>query len=342
MRFRRKKKPPFSEARKIRRRVDIEDVLRRLRIEFKRRDDDLYSVCPNPEHKDRDPSWHIRSVQGDMKNGVFNCWSCKWSGDIYSLVSKLRGVDFAGAVAFVKASMREAATIAPAEISDDDYLQGMQPAEPPEIGFFWPDERGVLRPFTPKPIRFDSDCAVYLRSRWIGSQYVERHGLLDWQEKRRIIVPILRRGRMISWVARSYVGASPKTFAPKGAPKRWEIFGLDLLDHAIAEVNIVEGWVDQIRLSQIGVQNALAICGSTLTEPQVEEIVFARRVIVWMDGDKAGEVLAEDVAGWLGYERELMIVEMPEGKDPGDYSPVEISNFQARAWDHKRRRQCHQ
>jgi DNA primase len=336
-----KRRPGASEARRVRKAADIEALLRRLGIKFERRDDDLYALCPNPGHSEKDPSWHIRSVTGDPKNGVFNCWSCKWTGDVFTLVSEIRKVDFARALAFVKTFAKPEASRPAATVSDDDYTRNLRAVEPPEIGFFWPNADGDLEPFDPRRIAEGTPCGNYLASRWIGSQYIERHGFLDWPEKNRVVVPIRRRGRMISWIARSYNGGKPKTFAPKGAPKRWELFGLDYLDRSVPEVNLVEGWVDHIRISQIRTLNALALCGSKMTEPQVEEILFAQRIIVWMDGDKAGEVLAGDVAAWLGRGRTLMIVEMPKGKDPGDYSPKEISSFQAEPWnDYKRRTQC--
>jgi DNA primase len=166
----------------------------------------------------------------------------------------------------------------------------------------------------------------------IGMKYIDGCGLLDWPAKKRILVPITRHGRLISWVARSYSGAKPKTFAPAGAPKKWELIGFDQFNRSHRTVNVCEGWVDRIRLMQIGRSNACALCGSKMSEYQAEALIFAERIIIWQDGDKAGEVMAEDLAAWLGRGRELLIVPTPSGKDPGTFSPSELSEFQPITW----------
>lgn len=330
MRFRKGSRKKQGKARGIRRRADVEKVLAGLGIDFERKpDDDLYAICPNPGHPEKGPSWHIRAVPGDDKNGVFNCWSCKWSGDLFDLVMKIKGCDFPAALEFVEASAIQAMP-ADAVASPDDYLRDMGPCEPPGIGYEWPDREGTLRPFKPTRIRPGCVCSSYLTGRLIGQQYIDRYGLLDWQEMSRVIVPITRGARLISWVARSYNGRNPKTFAPKGAPKLWELFGLDQLDRSTPEVNLAEGWADAIRLAQIGVPNPLAICGSSLTEYQVDDILFARKITIWMDGDRAGRALSEDAVAWL--DREFHVVELPEKTDPGDYHPGDLAKFESQNW----------
>lgn len=317
------------EAQKLREALDVESLLVLFGIEYERRDDDLYAICPHPGHKDRDPSWHIRAVPGDRKNSVFNCWSCKWTGDAYTLIQTIRRCDFPAAVKFLKeltparVPYRSAAELRPV-----DYETNLRPYEPGPIGFKWRrSKKETLHTFTPEPILPGSGASEYLFGRWIGPGYVTRHNLLDWREQRRIVVPIVRNGTMISWIARSYNDEHPKAIAPEGAPKRWEIFALDQLDRDFREVHLVEGWVDQIRVTQIGKRNVIAICGSKLTEFQVEEILFAQSITVWMDGDKAGEVLRDDVRAWFAH-RQLFVVKMPDGKDPGDFPPSELSKFQ--------------
>jgi DNA primase len=329
----------MRDAGKLREALDVEALLKTLGIVYVKREEDLYSVCPNPQHKDSDPSWHIRAVTGDRKNGVFNCWSCKWAGDVYTLIQAIKRCDFPAAVAFVRELGPSSVPHRPAaELRPVDYETNLRPYTPGPIGFKWRRTKTEpLHTFAPEPILPGSAASEYLLDRWIGPGYITRHNLLDWREQRRIVVPIVRRGILISWVARSYADALPKAIAPEGAPKRWEIFALDQLDRSIPEVHLVEGWVDQIRVSQIGIKNVIAICGSKLTEYQVEEILFAKKIIVWMDGDKAGEVLVGDVRDWFAHRR-LLVVRMPDGTDPGDFSPSELLKFKPISFD--RRQQC--
>jgi len=307
----------------VRKYAQIENVLAELGIKFERKEMNLYAKCLNPEHKDRKPSWHIYAVVGEDKNGVYNCWSCKIAGDIFKLVMQLKKCDFPAAVQFVSKYSRIKKSTS--KVEEKDYYRDTRPYEPQAIGYEWNS-----RKFKPARIEHGTACSEYLKSRWIGSQYIDMFGLKDWREEKRVIAPITREGRLISWVARSYNGQKPKALAPEGAPKMWELFGYDQLDRTIPEVNLVEGWVDVIRLTQICVPNALALCGSMLTEFQVESILFADKIASWLDGDIAGKVMGKDAACWL--TRNLWVVKMPEGTDPGHFSPNELLNFKPQKW----------
>jgi len=309
--------------RQVRKYAQIENVLTELGIKFERRDLNLYAKCPNPDHKDKTPSWNIYSVVGHEKNGVFGCWSCKFSGDIFKLVMQLKKCDFPAAIQFVSKYSRVKKSIE--KVETKDYYRDNRPYEPATIGYEWSGKK-----FKPTRIELGGACSEYLKSRWIGSQYVDMFGLRDWREEKRVIAPITRDGRLISWVGRSYNGQNPKTLAPAGAPKKWELFGYDQLDRTIPELNLVEGWVDAIRLKQICVPNAVALCGSMMTEFQVESILWASKITAWLDGDTAGKVMGRDTACW--FTRNLWVVEMPDGTDPGHFSPNELLNFKPQKW----------
>lgn len=309
------------------RNVDVRKVLDALGIEYQKNKDELYSKCLHPEHKERKPSWHIRAKMGDEKNGVFFCWSCGWKGNLITLVSMIKDVGFLAASAMVE----EFQNVAPVEreMKDEDYMRGLHSFEPSELSdFIWSGK--TIKTY---PIRTGGEAFDYLISRNIGMRYVEECGLLDWPEKGRIIVPIHRNQKLISWVARSYRQENPKTLAPAGAPKKWELLGFDELNRKNESVNLCEGWVDRIRLLQIGRTNACALCGSKLSEYQAEDISFAKTITIWQDGDKAGEVMSRDLASWLGRDREFFIVRFSKGRDPGSFTPAELSEFRPEPWN---------
>ena len=298
--------------------VDVPAVLRALGLEFEDRGEgELYARCPNPEHPDSNPSWHIHSGS-DSRNGVFFCWSCKWSGNIFTLVATVKGCAMGEAARFVAEHAREEVSIGePA--GPEDYERSLRAVEPPEIGLEWKGRRIEAR-----PVEWGSEAAEYLRRRMIGMAYVQKFSMLDWKERRRVIVPITRGGRMISWIARSYVGGKPKTLAPRNAPKRWELFGYDQLGFGPV-VSICEGWADQIRLAQAGRPNPVALCGSRVSEQQAESLARFKRFEVWPDGDTAGEGLVRDLRAWLGRGREFVVFRVPDRKDPSDLHPAEIA-----------------
>lgn len=258
--------------------------------------------------------------------------NCKWSGNVISLVAVVRGISLGAAAKLVQAFVGARPEGLPA--TEADLLRGMDEYEPPELeGFVWKNERILTRSITPA-----SRAGAYLFHRMIGPAYIAQCGLLDWPEFRRIIVPIYLHGRLISWVARTYNDGKPKTLAPHDAPKKWELIGIDEIDPDIPEANLVEGWSDRIRLMQIEKPNPLALCGSRITEYQAEMLLWAKRVIVWMDGDKAGEVLGDDTVSWFGAGREIFVVPFPSGTDPAKFSPLQLLPFQPIPWEEYRRK----
>ena len=310
------------------RNVDVEIVVQKLGIEYTKRDDfELYARCPNPDHADKKPSWHIHAELGAHNNGLFHCWSCKWSGNVFALIMTVKRISFVRALQFAEQCRKEISYETTCEVAAEEYERSLNGVEPGEVGLIWKGKK-----IQAVSIEINKDAWRYLRSRWIGSEYIERFGFLDWKEGRRVIVPIFRDGRLISWIARSYVGSKPKTLAPQNAPKKWEIFGYDNVNVATKAVTVAEGWVDVIRLMQIGRPNPIALCGSKITEYQAEFLSQFKSIEVWMDGDKAGEVLAKDAAAWLGRDRQIRVVPLPQGMDPGEYPPWELKEFEPIDW----------
>jgi len=328
-RLKRKKKRKLSLQN-----VDVESVMRKLGIAFERRDNELYALCLNPAHSgEKSPSWHIRAESGSLKNGLYNCWACKSSGNLYQLVRMLKQFTFSQALAFVDECKEEEPPKIFCPASDADYDLNMMSYEPGEISLEWKGKK-----IHAVEITANSKAGIYLlRERMINISYWSRFGLLDWREKGRIIVPVLRDGKMISWVARTYLGHKPKTLAPKGAPKKWEMFNYDGLDFSKRVVSPVEGWVDVIRLLQIGIVNPLGLNGSKVSEYQAETLSRFKEIDFWMDGDKAGEILGDDLAAWFGRGCKINIRVFPEGKDPGYYPPGELKQFKPIAWKDYRR-----
>lgn len=58
--------------------MEVEELLTEKGIEFKISGGDLVVRCLNPDHEDRHPSMRI-----DRMNGVFNCFSCQYKGNIF-------------------------------------------------------------------------------------------------------------------------------------------------------------------------------------------------------------------------------------------------------------------
>ena len=83
---------------------DVEKVLLRLGIEARLRGRDWWARCPNKEHEDRNPSWHIRDEPGAARHALHSCFSCGFGGTIVDLVGYMLEVDWKEARAWLEES----------------------------------------------------------------------------------------------------------------------------------------------------------------------------------------------------------------------------------------------
>jgi DNA primase len=105
--------------------------------------------------------------------------------------------------------------------------------------------------------------------------------------------------------------------------KRRVLFGLDRARAPAAKagsVILVEGYTDVLALHQAGLENAVGIMGTALTEEQIAELERVAKVLVLcLDADQAGQE-AMLRAAKLTDDRnlQLRVVPLPKGSDPAE------------------------
>jgi DNA primase len=303
------------DASKLRKWVDISDMLSRLGIEFKQNGSELIARCPNKLHDDKNPSWSIRDERGNESNGLFFCYSCKWGGDVFKLIQEVKGCSFFEALEFVRSKKGDIVNVEVEMEIDIDVNAGFRDYWPKPIQI----PKGVVE------IKRDSKCYEYLSSRGIQWGDIQRYGLQDWKWKRRVFVPLKLHRYLVSWLARTYNDDERKVLNRPGKDgTKWALFGTEFLDKTNLTIHLTEGWIDAIRLHQGGYQNAIAVCGSTLSEEKIKQLTWVRKVIYWADGDKAGRRFAMEVRNWFTTFAEVFVIELDEGKDPADHSTGEL------------------
>jgi len=147
----------------------------------------------------------------------------------------------------------------------------------------------------------------------------------------RIMFPLAdARGRVLGFGARAMRDdQGPKYMnTPEGElyHKRRQLFGIDRARAAVAkarQVIVVEGYTDVLALHAGGVAHSVAIMGTALTPEQFAELARAAgqdgTVMLALDADRAGLDAMLRAARAAEEKRiDLMVVEMPEGKDPAD------------------------
>jgi DNA primase len=104
--------------------------------------------------------------------------------------------------------------------------------------------------------------------------------------------------------------------------KREVLFGIDLARASAAHSGrmiLVEGYTDVLALHQAGLQNAVGIMGTALTEEQVRELERIVGVLeLCLDADRAGQDAILRASRLAACKLELRVVPLPEGTDPAE------------------------
>jgi DNA primase len=142
----------------------------------------------------------------------------------------------------------------------------------------------------------------------------------------RITIPIHdASGQMIGFAGRALPQTDgAKYFNPPDSPlynKSKTLFGLHkaikaFKTHGMAV--LVEGYLDVIMLHQQGWNNAVASCGTALTEGQAKVLKrYTDTVLILRDGDNAGlSAIKKDIPILLSQQFNVLVCELPKGEDP--------------------------
>jgi DNA primase len=106
------------------------------------------------------------------------------------------------------------------------------------------------------------------------------------------------------------------------------LYGIDLAKAAIAKAGravVVEGYTDVLALHQAGIEEAVGVMGTSITEEQVAALSgMVDEVVLALDADAAGQeamLRAQRVAA--GRKMRLRVAAMPDGEDPAEMMAAE-------------------
>jgi DNA primase len=106
------------------------------------------------------------------------------------------------------------------------------------------------------------------------------------------------------------------------------LYGIDRAKAAIAKAGravVVEGYTDVLALSQAGIEEAVGVMGTAITEEQVATLSgMVEEVVLALDADSAGQeamLRAQRVAA--GRKMRIRVAAMPAGEDPAEMMAAE-------------------
>jgi DNA primase len=341
---------------RVRDAVDMVNLVS-ARTELRRAGANRYEgLCPF--HDERTPSFGIDPVKK-----VYHCFGCGVGGDAFRFVQETEGLDFGGALELladrygVELEREQEDPQAAARRHRRERLQGLlertadyyarylwEAAEAQDAREYLAG-RGLreetLRRFrvgyAPKPWdhmvkrwRMGGFSEPELLAVGLVKRGRQRSGIYD-PFRGRLIFPLTdHRGRVMGFAGRALrEDHRPKYLnSPEGElfHKGRQLFGVDIARAAAAkaqEALLVEGYTDVLALHQAGIENAVGVMGTALTEAQVGE--FARlvgpegRLHIALDADASGQeamLRAADLA--TARAMEFDVVQLPGTTDPAE------------------------
>lgn len=305
-----------------------------------------------PFHQEKTPSFNVNPTLG-----FFKCFGCQKGGDAITFVREIDGLDFVDAVedlarragitlryddrAQAKDRSRRDRLVAAVTAAIDFYHQRLLESE----------DGGVARRYL-RSRGFDGDTARRFRlgyspDDWdllarhlqqeakltrediegAGLAFVNKANRLQDQFRGRLMFPIYdAKGDAVGFGGRLLDGEGPKYKNSPETPiyqKSRLLYGLNWAKAEVVakgEVVISEGYTDVMALTLAGAGNAVATCGTALTDDHVRALKnLARKVTLAYDSDAAGQGAAEQWYRWESeFEIEVRVADLPAGRDPAD------------------------
>ena len=326
----------------LRSKIRLIDVVSEKVKLTKRGGNHYIGLCPF--HGEKTPSFNV-----NCDNDLFYCFGCGASGDVIQFISDTEGLDFKQAMSYLADKYGVELIVRKGDDRDrakDSLLFVMEKATSwlsqqlceSKIALGYLKERGIDEN-TIRKFRLGYVPATGIKSHLLSLgesiEQVRETGLVSKNDQdylyNRIIFPICNfSGKVIAFGGRSlsqghvpkYLNSAENTMFKK----RESMYGLHLaLGHAkkLGRIIVVEGYMDVLILSQMGIHNVVGLLGTAMTEFHLENIWgIVPEIIVWMDGDNAGLKASVKIANLalsqIRSGRSIRFISRLTGKDPHD------------------------
>ena len=318
-------------------------------VELRQRGNSWWGCCPF--HQEKSPSFHV-----DPQTGLWKCFGCGESGDVFSYVMKRESLEFPDAIRYLadragielqeerganrgprKNRLIEACTAAEAYYNTM-LMRGR--GEGPDSGRRYLSGRGfgsaVCRTWRLGYAPGHGKLVSHLRSQGFtpaelvaADLALESGGRLRDRFYERVMFPIHdRQGRTIAFGGRVLGDGKPKYLNTKETPvfhKSKHLFAFDRAKEAMTatgEAIVCEGYTDVIAMHEAGFTQTVAALGTSFSADHVRSISgFAKtRIICMFDGDAAGQKAAERAVQFLDQTQlDMVCVVLPDNQDPAEY-----------------------
>ncbi|MBQ3468844.1 MAG: DNA primase [Bacilli bacterium] len=327
---------------KVRKSVDIVDIIGE-RIPLVARGKNYFGVCPF--HDDTNPSMSV-----SREKQIYTCFSCHASGNVFNFIMDYDHVDFKTALKFLadKAGIDAGNIKLTKKVQKNDHLyeayrlaniyyQNNLKSVAGKKALDYLKERKIDNSLIKKfgiglSLNKKDDLTKLLLKKKYDLDDLNRIGLsnVDYDMYQdRIMFPLEDiEGNIVGFSGRIYRDSDESKYINT---KESSIFkkGLTIYNYqrALEEVRkskqviIMEGFMDVIRASSIGVNNAVALMGTAMTNDQLDIIRrMSNNIVLCLDGDSAGKKAALAIGEHFQKKGiEVKVVTIPSDLDPDEF-----------------------
>ena len=335
----------YEEILSIQRKANIVDIIRDY-VPLTQRGKNYFGICPF--HDDHNPSMSV-----SPEKGVYKCFVCGNAGNVFNFVMEYEKVSFYEAVKIVadkigvsidiSTSKKENTKKSPLydiyNISYKFYQNNLNTVYGKEAKKYLLNRKideDVIKNFNIGLSLSDSELCNALKAKGFKDDDIVSSGVAVQNGnniydiyKNRIMFPLYDlEGNVVGFSGRIYNQKSESKYINT---KETEIFkkGELLYNYHISKkearkeknIIVVEGFMDVIRLSTIGIVNVVATMGTAVTKYQLNLIQkLAPNITLMFDGDKAGEKATNafiELAN--GNDSNIKVVRLEDNLDPDEY-----------------------
>ena len=335
----------YEEILSIQRKANIVDIIRDY-VPLKERGKNYFGICPF--HDDHNPSMSV-----SPERGVYKCFVCGNAGNVFNFVMEYEKVSFLEAVKIVADKIGISINIGDVKeehtkksplydiynIAYKFYQNNLNTVYGKDAKKYLADrniDEEIIKKFNIGLSLSDSELCNALKAKGFKDDDIVSSGVANQNGnkiydiyKNRIMFPLYDlEGNVVAFSGRIYNQKSESKYVNT---KETEIFkkGKLLYNYHIAKkearreknIIVVEGFMDVIRLSTIGIVNVVASMGTAVTKYQLNLIQkLAPNITLMFDGDKAGEKATNafiELAN--GNDSNIKVVRLEDNLDPDEY-----------------------
>jgi DNA primase len=343
---------PDSFVEEVRQAADIVRLVSE-HVSLKKMGTSWKGLCPF--HQEKTPSFNVRT-----EPPLFHCFGCGEGGDVFKFVMLHERVAFPEAVEIVArrfgvAVPERSFDIGPDRKEREEMLGLLEAAAQHFTRNLWSGPGAKAREYL-LGRGFEKETLERIRAGAAPDSWTD---LLDTLKKKfplpallaaglvlekqgggshydrfrnRAVFPIPNEGgKVVAFGARSFDGSEPKYLNSPETPvyqKSRTLYGLSWAKDAIRRQGhalLMEGYLDVARALEAGVTEAVATCGTALTQAHARLLRrFSERAIVNFDQDEAGQKATRKSLEILVREGfQVSVVELPAGHDPDSFLKAE-------------------